>query len=124
MLSEGFWSDGKGVCASCPATGRFLEPYFPELVAAALKGLPGDCSIDGEVLALQRGTRRVLENQIHNSGSGESAFRRLLTSLSLDAWKARHSLWSMSPRDGMRRAASDRVIPRGADYGRRPSDTT
>jgi ATP-dependent DNA ligase len=35
--------------------GRVLQPYFPEFVSAASEGLPKDCSIDGEVLALRDG---------------------------------------------------------------------
>jgi ATP-dependent DNA ligase len=35
--------------------GRALEPYFPEVVSAALKTLPEDCSVDGEILALRGG---------------------------------------------------------------------
>jgi ATP-dependent DNA ligase len=35
--------------------GRALEPYFPEVVSAALKTLPQDCSVDGEILALREG---------------------------------------------------------------------
>jgi ATP-dependent DNA ligase len=34
---------------------RALEPYFPELAAAAIKGLPQGCSLDGELLALRDG---------------------------------------------------------------------
>jgi ATP-dependent DNA ligase len=34
---------------------RALEPYFPELEVAALMGLPEDCSLDGELLAVRDG---------------------------------------------------------------------
>jgi hypothetical protein len=34
---------------------RILEPYFPELNAAALKSLPDNCSLDGELLGLNDG---------------------------------------------------------------------
>jgi ATP-dependent DNA ligase len=56
--------------------GRSLEPYFPELVSAALKTLLRDCSVDREILAMRGGKPdfSALLTRLGRSVQGEVCF--------------------------------------------------